>query len=398
MLRIGNRILTVKPRIMTASILLLGISVGTGQAAPSISSAIRRLGSSRYTVRQEASADLRMLMTHQLRMMIHATSDERRVRLMRLLEFDEHITRWALAVMRRPQPNRRELFDWGLSPLVAPLVADAFAYRPSVQVKAVNGLAALWPQSQWIVQRLLRSRHRLVYLSMLSAMWNVKPNTKIIHQLWQWSIMSGYPMVQPSVRQHLVKFHHQVITVTHFVNIWQRVQDSTFAANVLRHWNPPQLKALLTAFARTASKPNTPAARILSSPSMAGGRNYLALFARARPAAAAHYLLKILHHPTPGGINFNFNNQRVHWDGHTTIVYLLILAAHQKPSDYHFFHSQLYGGSWLTSTPGAQLAAQKRIVAWWHQHHVTSAGTAAPSRHPSAVHRQKSLHVIAGLR
>ncbi len=374
-----------------AFVLAIAIQTHVGLTAPRISSAmaraIRRLGSSQYAVRQKAAADLRMLLADQLHMMITATSAERQVRLMHLLEFDEHIARWTLAVMRHSKRNREELFDWGLSPQVAPLIADAFAHRPSVQMKSVNGLAALWPQSQWIVQRMLASQHRLVYLSMLSAIWNIKPDAKIIDQLWRWSITSGYPMVQPNVRQHLIKFRHQVINVTHFVNLWQRVQDSTYAAQVLRHWNPKQLKALLTAFARTAAKPNTPAAQILASPSLTGCRNYLSLFAKAQPRTAAPYLLKILHNAAPGGVNFNFNNQQVHWDGHTTIVYLLILAANKKPADYHFFHSQLYGGSWLTSTPAAQLAAQTRIVAWWHRHHVTSAGMAPVAKHPPAGHR-----------
>ena len=73
-------------------------------------------------------------------------------------------------------------------------------------------------------------------------------------------------------------------------------------------------------------------------------------------------------------------------DNHTTVVYLLILAAGKKPADYHFFHSQLYGGSWLTNTPGMQLQAQKKIVAWWHRHHVTSASAIAPTKSRTATH------------
>jgi hypothetical protein len=357
-----------------------GVSWASPQISGAMARAIRRLGSSRYAVREKAAADLRLLLADQLHMIIQATSAERQVRLMHLLEFDEHIARWTLAVMRRPQANREALFNWGLSPQVAPLIAEAFAHRPSVQMKAARGLAALWPQSQWLVHRMLESRHRLVYLSMLSAIWNIKPDKKIIDQLWRWSVTSGYPMVQPNVHQHLIKFRNQVINVTHFVNLWQRVQDGIYATQVLRHWNPAGLKSLLTTYARTAAEPNTPAAQTLASPSMTGCRNYLSLFAKARPRAAVPYLLKILHSSVPGGINFNFNNQQVHWDNHTTIVYLLILAAHKKPADYHFFHSQLYGGSWLTGTPAEQLSAQKRIVAWWHKHHVTSAGISASAK------------------
>ena len=370
--------------VVSAS-LLIGLTADTGESAPPISyamaQAIRRLGASRYATRQKAEADIRMLLADQLRVMITETNDERRIRLMHILEFDKNIARWTLAVMRRPLRNREELFDWGLSPQVAPLIADAFSHRPSVQVKAVSGLAALWPRSEWIVDRMLSSRHRLVYLSMLSAIWNIKPNARLVDKLWRWSVASSNMVAAQTVHQHMVKFRNQLIAVTHFVNLWQRIQDSMYAAQVLRHWNPPQLKTLLADYARTASMPNTPAAQTLASPSMVGCRNYLSLFARARPRAAAPWLLKILHSPASGGVNFNFNNQQVHWDGHTTIVYLLILAAGGKPADYHFFHSQLYGGSWLTSTPGAQLQAQKRIVAWWHRHHVSSAST-TPASHP----------------
>ena len=365
--------------------LLIGASAGIGESAPRISSAmaraIRNLGSSRYATRQKAQAEIRVLLADQLRATIEATGDERRARLIHILEFDEGISRWALAVMRRPASDRRELFNWGLSPQAAPLIADAFSHRPSVQITAVGGLAALWPRSQWIVDRLLSSPHRLVYLSMLAAIWNIKPDAHLIDKLWRWSVASGNTLGVQSVSLHRLKFRHQIITISHCVNIWQRIQDSTYAAEVLRHWNPPQLKTLLTDYVRTASRPNTPAARTLASPAATGCRNYLSLFARARPPSAAPWLLKILRSPSPGGISFvgNFNNQRVHWDSHTTIIYLLILAAGRKPADYHFFHSQLYGGSWLTSTPAAQLRAQKRIVAWWHRHLVNSSPGTRPT-------------------
>jgi hypothetical protein len=372
--------------------LLIGASGGIVESAPHISSAmaraIRRLGSSRYTTRQKAEVEIRTLLADQLRVMITETNDERRIRLMHVLEFDKNIARWTIAVMRRPLRNREELFDWGLSPQVAPLIADAFSRRPSVQIKAVGGLAALWPRSEWIVDRLLSSPHRLVYLSMLAAIWNIKPDAHLIDKLWRWSVASGNTVGVQSVSLHRLKFRHQIITISHFVNIWQRIQDSTYATEVLRHWNPPQLKTLLTDYARTASIPNTPAARTLASPAETGCRNYLSLFARARPRSAAPWLLKILRSSSPGGISFvgNFNNQQVHWDSHTTIVYLLILAAGKKPADYHFFHSQLYGGSWLTNTPGMQLQAQKKIVAWWHRHHVTSASAIAPTKSRTATH------------
>ncbi|MGC8561001.1 MAG: hypothetical protein ACP5O1_10020 [Phycisphaerae bacterium] len=363
--------------------LLIGASAGIVDAAPRISEsmlrAIHQLGSSRYTARQKAEAEIRALLADQLRATIAATGDERRARLIHILEFDENISRWALAVMRRPASDRRELFNWGLSPQVAPLIADAFSHRPSVQIKAVGGLAALWPRSEWIVDRLLSSPHRLVYLSMLAAIWNIKPDAHLIDKLWRWSVASGNTVGVQNFSLHRLKFRHQIIAISHFVNIWQRIQDSTYATEVLRHWNPPQLKTLLTDYARTASIPNTPAAQTLASPSVAGCRNYLSLFARAHPRSAAPWLLKILHSPSPGGINFNFNNQQVHWDGHTAVVYLLILAAGKKPADYHFFHSQLYGGSWLTSTPAAQLQAQRRIVTWWHRHHVNSSSGVHPN-------------------
>ncbi len=365
--------------------LWIGASAGIGKSAPRISSdmarAIRNLGSSRYATRQKAEAEIRVLLADQLRATIQATGDERRARLIHILEFDENISRWALAVMRRPASDRRELFDWGLSPQVAPLIADAFSHRPSVQIKAAGGLAALWPQSEWIVDRMLSSRHRLVYLSMLAAIWNIKPDAHLTDKLWRWSVASNNTVGVQTVSMHRLKFHHQMITISHFINIWQRIQDSTYATEVLRHWNPPQLKALLADYARTASIPNTPAAQTLASPASAGCRNYLSLFARARPRSAAPWLLKILRSPTPGGVSFvgNFNNQQVHWDSHTTVIYLLILAAGKKPADYHFFHSPLYGGSWLTSTPAAQLQAQKRIVAWWHRHHVNSSSGAHPT-------------------
>jgi hypothetical protein len=355
----------------------------SGQASVLLAKGLRDLSSERYAVRQKATRIIQTALGLQLQAMINAGGPEQATRLIKLLDFNINLDRWTMAVIKLPRKKRMAMFDWGIQPAVLPLVGAAFARRADVRATAATGLAKLsGPNSNWILDRLLGDPRRVVYLTAMAALWDHKPSARMVQIVFRRAV-GNMTMYSGATTRQLVQFNGQKIYIMHFVNYWQQAQDGQYAAQLLEHWHPVQLKAMLMNFTEKLAR-NTGANDILQNPSMLQGRNFIHLFTQYKPLLAAPYLLNLISRPQTNQINFMFNNQSVHWDNRTIPLYLLVLLSGHKPQHYHFFKSALYGGSWLFNTQVQEETTIKAMLKFWKQRGVVPIPPIEPGAKPPA--------------
>ncbi len=358
-------------------------SAVSAQASALLAQGLRDLSSERYAVRQKATKIIQTALGLQLKSIINAGGPEQATRLIKLLDFNINLDRWTMSVIKLPQEKRMAMFDWGIQPTVLPLVGAAFARRAEVRATAATGLAKLsGNNSNWILDRLLGDSRRVVYLSTMAALWDHKPSAKMVQIVFHRAV-GNMTMYSGATTRQLVKFNGQKIFIMHFVNYWQQAQDGQYAAQLLEHWHPVQLKAMLMNYTEKLAR-NAGANDILQNPSMLQGRNFIHLFTQYKPLLAAPYLLNLICRPQTNQINFMFNNQSVHWDNRTIPLYLLVLLSGHKPQHYHFFKSALYGGSWLFNTQVQEETTIKAMLKFWKQRGVVPIPPIQPGAKPPA--------------
>ena len=327
---------------------------------------LKDLSSERYAVRQHATKIIQTALGMQLRAIINAGGPEQATRLIKLLNFNINLDRWTMAVIKLPQEKRMAMFNWGVEPDVLPLVGAAFARRADIRASSAQGLAKFpGSNSDWILDRLLSDRRRVVYLSTMAALWSRKPSEKMVQIVFHRSV-GNMTMYSGATTRQVVRFNGQNIYIMHFVNYWQQAQDGQYAAQLLQHWHPRHLKSMLVNYTEKMAR-QSGIDDILQNPSMLQGRNFIKLFAQYKPLLAAPYLLNLICRPQANQINFVFNGQSVHWDNRTIPLYLLVLLSGHKPRHYHFFKSALYGGSWLFNTQVQEESTIKAMLKFWKQ-------------------------------
>ncbi len=347
---------------------------------------LKDLSSERYAQRQHATKIIQTALGLQLQSIINAGGPEQATRLIKLLNFNINLDRWTMAVIKLPQQQRMAMFNWGVKPEVLPLVGAAFARRASIRASCTAGLAAIpGRNSEWILDRLLRDRRRVVYLSTMAALWSRKPSEKMVQIVFHRSV-GNMTMYSGATTRQVVRFNGQNIYIMHFVNYWQQAQDGQYAAQLLQHWHPHHLKSMLVNYTEKMAR-QSGADDILQNPSMLQGRNFIELFSQYKPLLAAPYLLNLICRPQANQINFVFNGQSVHWDNRTIPLYLLVLLSGHKPQHYHLFKSALYGGSWLFNTQVQEETTIKAMLKFWKQRGViptpaTQPGAAKPAVGP----------------
>ncbi len=332
---------------------------------PSLAAAIDDLSSDQYKVRQHGSQELHQFLAGQMAIMIQALGPEKGNRITKILRFNVEVSRWAQAVLSLPVRQRAAMFQWGLDHRRISIVAKAFSPHPGVRAGAAKAIAR-WPgaNADWLLHRLLADTHRLVYLSAMDALWQRKPTPTMVRLVWRKVIANGGQFIPPNPAGRFVMFHGQKIIVPKNNNFWMQLQDSVYAEQLMAHWNPPELAALLTQVAQQAARqPNGPMANLFANPGNSQVLGYIKLFHITRPAAAVPYFLHLILLPNKFGSQMNFNNTPTYWDNHTNVVYLLAVAAKQKPAALGFFHSPFFGGRWLFHNKGSQNQAIKKLTA-----------------------------------
>ena len=343
-----------------------GTETPTASASALLAQGLRNLSSQRYAVRQQATKTIQKALGMQLRTIINIGGPEQATRLIKLLDYNINLDRWTMAVIKLPLPQRAAMFKWGLHPGVLPLVGAAFSRRADVRASAASGMAKLpGTNSNWILDRLLQDRRRVVYLSTMAALWDRQPSPRMIDIVFHRAV--GNMMMYGGITtRQVVHFNGQNITIMHFVNYWQQAQDGQYAAQLLEHWHPAALKSLLLNYTEKLAR-EAAANNIIQNPSMLQGRNFIQLFTLYKPHLAAPYLLNLVSRSPANEINFMFNGQSVHWDNRTIPLYLLVLLSGHKPQRYHFFKSALYGGSWLFNTQLQEENTIKAMLNFWKQ-------------------------------
>ena len=336
------------------------------KASALLAQGLKDLSSERYSVRQHATKIIQTALGMQLQAIINAGGPEQATRLIKLLNFNINLDRWTMAVIKLPQDKRMAMFNWGVKPAVLPLVGAAFARRADIRASSAQGLAKIpGSNSDWILDRLLRDRRRVVYLSTMAALWSRKPSEKMVQIVFHRSV-GNMTMYSGATTRQVVRFNGQNIYIMHFPNYWQQAQDGQYAAQLLQHWHPRHLKSMLVNYTEKMARQSGPE-DILQNPSMLQGRNFIKLFSQYKPLLAAPYLLNLICRPQANQINFVFNGQSVHWDNRTIPLYLLVLLSGHKPQHYHFFKSALYGGSWLFNTQVQEETTIKAMLKFWKQ-------------------------------
>ncbi len=382
--------------VLVAMWAIRGYATAAAAPSPTLAAALHDLSSDQYQQRQRGDKEIKAYFARQMTLMIHAVGPERANRVNKILQFNVELARWARAVLALPLKQRQTMFDWGLDDSRLHIVAEAFSPHPSVRAGAAKFIAH-WPgpNADWLLLRLVSDPHRMVYLAAMNALWNRKPTSAIVHVVWRKVIANGgvFPGYNPAGR--FVTFHGQKIPVPKNNNFWMQLQDSVYAQELMNHWNPPQLSALLTAAAKNAAEnPNGPLANLFSNAGNSQAVGYMRLFRKARPVPAVPYFLYLLAEPVKFGSQMNFNNTPTYWDSRTNVAYLLALAMGKKKFDsLGFFHSTLFGGRWMFHNKGAEDKAIRSLVKFF-------AGKGIKPWHPSgraATPRPPGVRVVPSI-
>ena len=328
-----------------------------------------RLSSQKYATRQAGSADIRQALASLVAGMMQAGGPERTARVDHLLEYQGDLTRWARSLLHLPLKKRMALLHWGLGPRMLPLVAGAYSHNLQRRAEVAHPLAKIpGSYTDWLLERLLRDSHRLVYITAMDAVWNRKPTPAMVKTLWRRAVLMGMsPYVQPN-RKYTAIFRGQRIIIQHFdQTYWMQVQDGTLAARELAHWKSPQLSVLVCRYlAQVCRAPQMQS--VLSQPTAVQSKNFTKLAEGLKRSAVGPYLLYLLKRPMLNNMNFNFNNMLAHLSNRTLPLFLLVKMAGLSLASYHFYKVIPFGGVWGVGTIAQENQGIKKITAWYAKH------------------------------
>ncbi len=341
---------------------------------------MKNLSSQKYATRQAGSADLRQALALLVARMMQAGGPERTARVDHLLTYQGDLTRWARSLLHLPVKKRLALLQWGLAPQRLPLVAGVFSHNPQRRADAAHPLAKIsGSYTDWLLERLLRDSHRLVYITAMDAVWNRKPTPAMVKTLWRRAVLMGMSPYFQQNRQYTVIFRGQHIIIQDFnQNYWMQLQDGTLAARELAHWKPPQLSILVRQYlAQVCRVPQMQS--VVNQPNGVQAKNFAKLAKGLKRSMVAPYLLYLLKRPMTMNMNFNFNNTLAHLSNRTLPLLLLVKMAGLSPATYHFYKVMPFGGVWGLGTIAQENQGIKKITAWYAQHGIKPVNPAHPA-------------------
>ena len=355
----------------------------TGQTAAALrqfQQGLSKLAQPQYAVRQAGSAELRQALARLTTRMIRGGGPEQQARIDHLLRYQEDLTRWARALLHLPLQQRLKMLQWGIRPKLLPLVAGAFSHHPQRRADVAHPLAKIpGRNADWLLNRLLRDPHRLVYLTTMDALWNRQPTPAMVKSVLSRAVILGFGGQQ--TLQHMVIFHGQKIPIFTYVNnYWIQVQYGQYATELLMHWKSANLSHLLVNLLDQMCR-QPPMESLFNTPYTMPAKDFAKLLPLAKPADVEPYLLFLIHRPISQNLVFNFNNKPGYISNRTMPLYLLIKLAGKNPANYHLFHTSYYSGTWAVGTAQQENAAIKQITAWYARRKIT-AWTPTPPHKP----------------
>ena len=341
---------------------------------------MKNLSSQKYATRQAGSADIRQAIAILVVRMMQAGGPERTARVDHLLTYQGDLTRWARSLLHLPVKKRLALLQWGLAPQRLPLVAGVFSHNPQRRAEVAHPLAKIpGLYADWLLERLLKDSHRLVYITAMDAVWNRKPTEAMVKTLWRRAVLMGMSPYFQQNRQYFVMFRGQRIMIQDFnQNYWMQLQDGTLAARVLAHWKPPQLSILVRQYlAQVCRVPQMQS--VVNQPNGVQAKNFAKLAKGLKRSMVAPYLLYLLKRPLTMNMNFNFNNTLAHLSNRTLPLLLLVKMAGLSPATYHFYKVMPFGGVWGLGTTAQENQGIKKITVWYAQHGIKPVNFAHPA-------------------
>ena len=343
---------------------------------------LKNLSSQKYSTRQAGSAAIRQAMASLVARMMEAGGPERVARVDHLLEYEGDLTRWARSLLHLPTHKRMALLRWGLGRKLLPLVAGAYSHNPQRRADVAHPLAKIpGPYTDWLLERLLKDSHRLVYITAMDAVWNRKPTTAMVKTLWSRAVLMGMSPYFQQSRQYTAIFRGQRIMIQIFnQNYWMELQDGPLAAQELAHWKPQQLSGLVRQYLTEVCR-NPQMQSVLTQPNGLQAKDFAMLAQGLKRSVVAPYLLYLVKRPMTINMNFNFNNTMAHLSNRTLPLLVLVKMAGLSPASYHFYKVMPFGGAWGLGTIAQENKGIKKITAWYAKHGIKAIDPA----HPPAV-------------
>ena len=379
----AGRMLQAKPPGFLAVIAAPGGDIGTVRTQ--FRQGVEDLASQRDAARQAGSAAIRHAMVSLMGQMIAAGGLVHQARVGRLLKFQADLSRWGEALMKLPPQRRMSLLQWGMAPNILPLVAEACSDNPRRRANAAHPLAQIpgW-NADWLLERLLTDPCRLVYITAMDAVWNRKPTAAMVKAMWrrmlpdfQWGRMGYFPACR---YQYTARFRGQQIMVVYVDKdrtYPNALRDSELAAELLEHWKPRQLNALVVAYLAGVCR-HPQAASVISQPKSMQAENFAKIAVGMPRAAVAPWLLYLLHRPLTMNVNLRFNNRPIHFSNRSLPLWLLVKLAGLSPAAYHLhkvhnFHAMpemgiSNGNYWVCRSVRGEDTGIQKITAWYAKH------------------------------
>ena len=349
---------------------------GARPSANSLKSAVRGLNSPDSHLRRAAMLNIEEMFGRQDLAILQTAGARPAAGCIGELQFCQGLIRWVQMVQQLPSPSRQAFLNWGLSAQNRNLVADAFSTTPGDRVAAARRLAQIrGPESDWILARLLGDRSPTVYIPAMDAVWNCKPTPAMVHAVWR----DATDIFAAMGRRVVVNFDGKPVATYSAVAVHL---DRHLASELLAHWNPPELSALVMRRLRFHCRmPHNVAGSIgVSVPPQLKGRDawFSSLLLAAHPAQAAPLLLHIMlmpRYPSPGNWETGY-----YYTQRTLPLLLLVELAKLYPKNYGLSDTGGFRGSagrlehaWMSHSKAGENRAVTKIIAWYKAHGIVAA-------------------------
>jgi len=362
--------------LLLATALVVGLSAAPLRAAatvsPAIEKAIKDVNAADDAGRAKAVEALQAALGAQLRALLAQDDPEATVRLQSLLEYNDGLSRWAVATLKRPAEEREKILAWGAQPDVLPIMAKLYSGNQSRRLEAVRALGKRDDEpSLALLAVLLLDRDRIIYIAAMEEVWDKKPTDAIVDALWQRAIESGLNNIAPRAPQQgePIRFKGNVVgNMAVDENIFRRSQDGNIATEVLIQLRAPQvpekLAALLT---RIDESKDANLRNAISAPHFEPGRNTRELLEAYKPREAVPLLVKLATGAQGQKNNSQLGANKFFWSSRTLPMATLLTITEQNAEDYGLKRQQIFNNIWTHESEQAEADAVRKLQDWWRE-------------------------------
>jgi hypothetical protein len=332
---------------------------------------------------QEALIRLQQSLAAQLKVLTMAQDLEAVARTASLMEFNEALSKWAIAAMELPDAQRAEVLKWGLSDDGMQVVGRAYSPRADVRVQGIAEMAKVPGTAVSILLgKMVMDSDRVVSIAAMDGLWDRPATPETLSALWQKSVVSMAAMYggqRTDVRNRIINFHGRavnVITGPGYNN--GNYEDGAIATDVLVHLHSPdtetRLKTFLAEFANGPIDPNNGAYRYqMFLPNYGGpGQDMQRLIDAFKPkeivSVYMHFLLAQTMNDGNNG-ETDIGGKKYRYGTKLDMIGRVCKATDQEPDTYGIKKIPQLGDRYvIDATDKGDDAAMTKLKAWWEQH------------------------------